>query len=463
MILNTQRRGATFVVSRQDINGNSAAQSDHPSHVHRCASAFDCEESDSLLFEYLLSSTAREMVKLSILWGVDDNVEGINCYTSGGFHPTHLGDVLSSAKQEYKVLHKLGRGAFSTVWLAQSRTEQFVALKICSAESDSTHEIGIFERLACNSPVPENVVKLLDHFTLRGPNGTHTVLVHDVLGNFSDVVDSAIRPGRKHVRKLCRDITMGLAALHERGIVHGDLHAGNIGIALPTLNNHSYRRVLEYFHQPEATLVLPTTVPENPGALPRYLVSPISVIDYLAAKEKDPPLFDRPLQARIMDLGNAIIADEQTLPACTPAAVCAPEIMFGRVVHPEESGSPSTRASDVWSLACTIYEIVCGASLFHFASPNNNLLGNMATICGEVPDEWRSYWESQERLRDIDISPEVAEAEWKSRLNLMVGPGSMPTEDDMKELFAMLRSMLAIDPARRPSAAEVAKHPWFER
>ncbi|KIY62911.1 kinase-like protein [Cylindrobasidium torrendii FP15055 ss-10] len=402
------------------------------------------------------------MFRLSIIWRVDDDVERIEHYTSGGFHPINIGDIFFFARQKYRILHKLGRGAFSTVWLARSRSEQFVALKICSADSDPTHEIDIFERLARHPPVPENVVKLLDHFTLQGPNGTHTVLVHDVLGSLSDAIDT-FRPGRKHVRKLCRDITMGLAALHEQGIVHGDLHSGNVGIALPTLNNHSLANLLDHYNQPDATVVLPTKDPENPGALPHYLVSPISVIDYLAEKEKDPPFFDMPLQAQIMDLGNAIIADEQAFPACTPAAVCAPEIMFGRVVHPEESGSPSTRASDVWSLACTIYEIVSGASLFHFASPNNTLLGKMATICGEIPDEWRSYWESQDKLRNMDISPEVAEAEWKLRLSFLIEPGSMPTEDDIKELFAMLRSMLAIDPARRPSAAEVAKHPWFER
>ncbi|KIY62919.1 kinase-like protein [Cylindrobasidium torrendii FP15055 ss-10] len=405
------------------------------------------------------------MVKVSILWGADDDLEGIHHYTSGGFHPIHLGDVLSSANAEYRILQKLGRGAFSTAWLAQTRSEQFVALKICSANSNPTHEVGIFERLARHPPVPENVVKLLDHFTLQGPNGIHTVLVHNVLGNPSDVVDPAIYPGRKHVRKLCHDITIGLAALHEQGIVHGvDLHSDNVGIALPTLNNHSFTDLLDHYCQPEALLVLPKKVPENPEALPRYLVRPISVIEYLAKTEVDPSFFEGPFQGQIMDLGNAIIADEQFTPACTPAAVCAPEIMFKCVVCPEEHASPPTRASDVWSLACTIFEIVCNTSLFHFASPNDTLLGDMATMCGEVPDEWRSYWESREGLRDKDISPEDAEAEWKLRLQQSIrGPRNVRTEEDIRELFGMLRSMLVMDPAQRPSAAEMAKHPWFER
>ena len=51
----------------------------------------------------------------------------------------------------------------------------------------------------------------------------------------------------------------------------------------------------------------------------------------------------------------AIIVDEQTRPACTPAAVCAPEIMFERVVRSVDP--PPTRASDIWSLACTVCDL----------------------------------------------------------------------------------------------------------
>jgi hypothetical protein len=49
-------------------------------------------------------------------------------------------------------------------------------------------------------------------------------------------------------------------------------------------------------------IVLPITNPAHPEALPPYLVPPISVIDYLIAKDKG--FFDGPLHAEIMDLGN---------------------------------------------------------------------------------------------------------------------------------------------------------------
>jgi len=43
-------------------------------------------------------------------------IEGPHGYRPGGYHPVHLGDVYG---QKYRVIHKLGFGAYSTVWLAR--------------------------------------------------------------------------------------------------------------------------------------------------------------------------------------------------------------------------------------------------------------------------------------------------------------------------------------------------------
>jgi serine/threonine protein kinase len=96
----------------------------------------------------------------------------------------------------------------------------------------------------------------------------------------------------------------------------------------------------------------------------------------------------------------AIIVNNQTRPACTPAAVCAPELLFERLTRPVDPGPPPTRASDIWSLACIIYELMFGTRLFHYAV-QNSLLGKMAMLCGEVPPEWKGYWDSRERLRSL--------------------------------------------------------------
>ena len=48
-----------------------------------------------------------------------DEVEDINQYKPGGYHPVLLGDVLPKESTRYRVLQKLGHGSFATVWLAK--------------------------------------------------------------------------------------------------------------------------------------------------------------------------------------------------------------------------------------------------------------------------------------------------------------------------------------------------------
>jgi non-specific serine/threonine protein kinase len=45
--------------------------------------------------------------------------EWIESYHPGGYHPVHLGDTFNNG--QYKVIRKLGEGAYSTVWLARDQ------------------------------------------------------------------------------------------------------------------------------------------------------------------------------------------------------------------------------------------------------------------------------------------------------------------------------------------------------
>jgi len=81
-----------------------------------------------------------------------------------------------------------------------------------------------------------------------------------------------------------------------------DLHYGNVGVALPTLNDHYIGDILDYFGIPECIIVFPQQHPLRPEALPPYLLSPVSIIDYLT--KKDPTFHKAPLRAEILDLGN---------------------------------------------------------------------------------------------------------------------------------------------------------------
>ncbi|CAK7275520.1 hypothetical protein SEPCBS57363_006732, partial [Sporothrix epigloea] len=110
-----------------------------------------------------------------------ESFEDTQKYAPGGYHPVDIGDVISSGEREYEVIHKLGHGGFSTVWLVRSGEQSvtYHALKILCAEDadDPDPELAILEHLKkVASAGHPNVVDLHDSFKITGPNGEHKCL-----------------------------------------------------------------------------------------------------------------------------------------------------------------------------------------------------------------------------------------------------------------------------------------------
>ncbi|KAA8644834.1 uncharacterized protein ATNIH1004_009042 [Aspergillus tanneri] len=120
---------------------------------------------------------------MGLLEKIDDVVESIADYRLGGYHPVHLHDLFN---ERYEITGKLAHGQTSTVWLAwDQRLEQQVALKIVKADaSRDNKELEILLYLSnpdLDHPGKRHVIKLLDHFEHRGPNGIHLCLIFPVL------------------------------------------------------------------------------------------------------------------------------------------------------------------------------------------------------------------------------------------------------------------------------------------
>jgi serine/threonine-protein kinase SRPK3 len=109
------------------------------------------------------------------------NVEDLLRYKIGGYHPVILGDVIRSPTDaSYRILHKLGHGTFSTVWLADHDrsdiTPTYVAMKISTADGESANEANLLRSVPSRYIIP-----VVDAFELAGPNGRHHVIVTEVL------------------------------------------------------------------------------------------------------------------------------------------------------------------------------------------------------------------------------------------------------------------------------------------
>ena len=173
----------------------------------------------------MMASFTRQYRPLAL-----DNVEEVENYSLGGFHPTHIGDDILG---RYTVIHKLGYGGFSTVWLAKDKVAgRYVALKIIVASiQHDCKELGILQKLAKEPkyhPGQDCVVSLLDNFTIEGPNGRHVCLVSQVAGpsitslNYSPgAVAGSRRLKAQLALKVAKQTVQALDFVHSQGLCHG--------------------------------------------------------------------------------------------------------------------------------------------------------------------------------------------------------------------------------------------------
>lgn len=134
----------------------------------------------------------------------------------------------------------------STLTETRSRAtlHKYVAVKVMMARYSSDHvspELRIASLLSQTSTRP-HVILPLHHFDETGPNGSHKCLVYEPMGvAVASGIDQlpAYRRVRKRlgedrrypkwmVKRILKDILIGLFTLHQHKIVHGDLQPGNL-------------------------------------------------------------------------------------------------------------------------------------------------------------------------------------------------------------------------------------------
>jgi serine/threonine protein kinase len=157
-----------------------------------------------------------------------DEVERLEHYRPGGYHPLRIGDILHG---RYRIVHKLGHGSFSTIWLARDQHSlTFVAVKIGIANSDH-HDVDVLSRIS--GPIPTWQKKprskyllplVLDTFCVHGPNGTHFCFTTDParcsLANTQEASNSGLFQ-LQVARALVAQLVIAVTQIHEHKYVHG--------------------------------------------------------------------------------------------------------------------------------------------------------------------------------------------------------------------------------------------------
>ncbi|KAI0112425.1 kinase domain-containing protein [Nemania sp. FL0031] len=378
-----------------------------------------------------------------------DDVEDVERYVPGGYHPVEIGDKIGKDAKQFVVVHKLGFGGFSTVWLVRSCLDmRYFALKILCADAPNTNELRILEHLKSTGARHPNVVTLHDSFKVTGPNGEHHCFLFPVLGpnvrnwNLNKDIPGSLR------HRVCQQAASGIAFLHEHGICHGDLTMSNIVFELPDIQTMSLAKLYQLFgpiETEELTLANGEFSPHGP----EYVVQTPSLSGL------DQALL---LNIQIIDLGVAFFADQPPQSLGIPFQYFPPELCFG--------DRPSM-SSDIWHLACVLYELHGKAFLFPGAFPIFEIvIGTIIGRLGSLPSVWKGrfkfevYGYEEEGQEKVEKEPSW----WFGVRNLEISINARLSEKathlspaQQGEFAQLLLDMLVYEPEKRLEAAGVVQ------
>jgi serine/threonine-protein kinase SRPK3 len=387
-----------------------------------------------------------------------EGIERLENYRSGGYHPIKIGDQFHG---RYRVVHKLGHGSYSTTWLAHDeQSKRYVAVKVCTADSNPK-EIDILfsltgdQRFSVKDPGGTMIPSILDRFSIQGPNGNHDCYATiPARTNLSGVKDGSwIRLFQLDVaRALAAQLAIAVEYIHSQGVVHGDLHLGNILLKMPlNFDQLSVEKLYEEYGAPELDPVVHLDGKPLPPGVPSHGIAPL----WLGEASEKITL----AEARILltDFGEAFSpSQELKYESHTPLVIRPPEARF-------EPTKPLSFSSDIWA-------IIAQRPLFEgFLATQDDMTCEHVDALGILPPEWWEKWGARqlkftENGMPINRNPFRS---WGDRFEDSVQQprrhSGMPPFD-LKErdaIFAMLRSMLSFRPENRPTAKQVLESEWM--
>ncbi|KAM4643741.1 SRSF protein kinase 3-like [Discoglossus pictus] len=371
-------------------------------------------------------------------------------YCPGGYHPTKTGEVLS---RRYQVMHKVGWGHFSTVWLCQdTQKKKRVAVKI-SKSGKKFSEVALDEvaLLSCVNGARkkdahgENVIRFLGDFKLIGENVLHMCLVFELLG------PSLLHVMRNHgpeglplpcVRRILQQVLQGLSFLHKKcRIIHTDIKPENILVCVASDNLPQCRTQAEIWSQNRG----------NDGSVRGVDVNFLTHLFETGNSNM--------LGVKIADLGSACWTYKPFSEEIQTQQYRALEVLLG---------SGYSTSADIWSTACMAFEMATSVYLFEphagkTFSRNDDHIACMIELLGRIPPKVVAAGKNSptffNKQGDLLRIPYLYPC---GLYDTLVRRHKWPTNDAF--MFAgFLLPMLEYAPEKRAAADKCLQHPWLQQ
>eukprot|EP01063_Lacrimia_lanifica_P011101 TRINITY_DN17885_c0_g1_i1.p1 TRINITY_DN17885_c0_g1~~TRINITY_DN17885_c0_g1_i1.p1 ORF type:complete len:880 (+),score=191.04 TRINITY_DN17885_c0_g1_i1:97-2736(+) len=395
-------------------------------------------------------------------------------YQEGGYLSIAQGHVMS---ERYELLLLLGTGQSATVWLAAdtarigSGAHQYVAIKITkcseSVRCSSLHEVALLYYISNRSPSRINghetgSALLINHFEHEGRFGKHICMVFEVLGPTLDVLMAKTGFQGLGDIGLIKDITisilLGLDELAAMNVVHTDLKPENIMFSRPSV---AVRKAVANYIDPRCDTSRITELPEDERSVK---ISDFG-LSYLLRPKDDCHIDGTALQPADLQL---IFASNYTKGAIIQTREYrAPEIILG---------NDFCTPTDIWSLACIVYELLTGQFLFdpktlpHVKDETTmdaEHLAEMVHVMGAPPKAGvtngvycANYFDQETGVCRSDLE-KAAKADITNTIKESVPRSCEGADREATLITHFVRAALTWDPLDRPTAADFLHHPWL--
>jgi serine/threonine-protein kinase SRPK3 len=386
----------------------------------------------------------------------------------------------------YLCIKYLGKGTFSKVWMVCNlKNGDLFAMKTQLPEfiEDTEHEIGILNKINHIYNKDSRVGKLYESFKESFYGETYYCLIMELLGesisNIYDVFEDDLIP-LDVIRRILKDLLLGVNEFHIKRIIHTDLKMENI---LITQLGRSKRELIKWFEGLNSQEFIENRInqnlPENFSELNKvkkksvkrkvrdrafrsfsnYFLDELNKYnqietDYEEYTRED---LDR-VNVKIVDFGNAEVEGDLNQ-----------EVISLRIYRPPENLMTSyyNTKTDIWTLGCIAYEFFTGDPLFEIKRLRNSIerdrchISEMFKYLGKMPKSLCINCEFSKDLFDhkgrILKNRDIEEEDIKEILKVLEY-----SEDDCFLIESLLRDFLEYDVRIRKGGSQILNHLFFK-
>lgn len=250
-------------------------------------------------------------------------------------------------------------------------------------------------------------------------------------------------------------------------LVLTDLHCGNIFLRLPIDIRQALEpsQLYQRFGNPILAPVIRLDRKPLSAGVPTHVVGPAR----LGIRSDQITSIYLPIM--LSDFGSSYYpsrikrTNAHTLPYLVP-----PEIFF---LNEQKDKYPLSFSSDIWTLACTIFEIIGSWGPFDTFG-GTDILEDQVNVLGKLPDQWWSQWESRGDFFNEDATIDVQsgaliqdslEKRYDDLVNAARRRSDMEEQgqDEKRAFLQMIGSMLQYLPGDRATIQDVIESEWMQK